>query len=78
MAGSRASAQNFVVCTHNEGYGASLEIRKIYRTIADPESSRSGMIRVIDESGEDYLYPDGWFEPISLSPKLQLALEMAC
>jgi hypothetical protein len=77
MARSRANPHGFVVCTHNEGYGASLEIRKIYRKVADPESSRSGLIRVIDESGEDYLYPEGWFEPIDLTPQLQSALKLA-
>jgi len=77
MPGSRATRHRFVVCTHSEGYDASLEIRKIYRAIADPESSRAGLIRVVDESGEDYLYPVGWFEPINLSPQLQSALELA-
>ncbi len=55
----------FIVCIHNEGYGASLEMRKIYRTVADPESSQSGLIRVIDESGDDYLYPAGWFRQLA-------------
>jgi hypothetical protein len=77
MAGSRANPHRFVVCTRNEGYDASLEIRKIYRTIADSESSRAGLIRVVDESGEDYLYPVGWFEPINLSPQLRSALQLA-
>lgn len=77
MASSRANPHRFVVCIHNEGYGASLEMRKIYRTVADPESSQSGLTRVIDESGEDYLYPASWFEPINLSPQLQSALELA-
>jgi len=77
MASSHANPHRFVVCTHNEGYGASLETRKIYRKLADPESLRSGLIRVIDESGEDYLYPAGWFEPINLSPKLKSALKLA-
>jgi hypothetical protein len=77
MASSPANLHEFVVCTHNEGYDVSLETRKIYRAVADPESSRSGLIRVIDESGEDYLYPSGWFEPIDLSPQLRLALKLA-
>ena len=77
MASSRANPHGFVVCTHNEGYGASLETRKIYRKVADPESSRAGLIRVIDESGEDYLYPAEWFEPINLSPHLRSALKLA-
>lgn len=77
MASSRENLYGFVVCTCNEGYGASLETRKIYRELADPESLRAGLVRVIDESGEDYLYPVDWFEPINLSPQLQLALKLA-
>jgi hypothetical protein len=77
MSDSRANPHAFVVCVHNEGYDASLEIRKIYRTVADPESLQSGLVRVIDESGEDYLYPVAWFQPISLSPRLQSALRLA-
>lgn len=76
MASSRANPHGFVVCIHNEGYGASLETRKIYRKLADPESSREGLIRVVDESGEDYLYPAEWFEPINLSPQLRSALKL--
>lgn len=64
-----------VVCTHNDGYAASLETCKIYRTVAGPE--QSGLIRVIDESGEDYLYPAGWFEPIEIGPRLQSVLKLA-
>jgi len=77
MAGSHTHPNHFVVCTHSQGYDASLEARTIYRAVADPGASETGMIRVIDESGEDYLYPAGWFEPIDLSPQLQSALKLA-
>jgi hypothetical protein len=46
---------------HNDGYRASLERRKIYVTLVDREAERFGMVRVVDESGEDYLYPKAFF-----------------
>lgn len=55
-----------MVCINNTGYPASLEIGKLYRTRADAEAARDGMVRVIDESGDDYLYTAEWFEPISV------------
>lgn len=51
----------YVVCIANEGYAASLELRKIYQVIANKIASRLHQIRVIDESGEDYLYPQDYF-----------------
>lgn len=67
----------FVVCIKNEDYPASLEIRKIYQTLPDPEAIAHQMIRVIDESGEDYLYPSGYFMAIKLSEPLQQALAIS-
>ena len=64
----------FVVCIKNQDYSASLEIRKIYQTLPDPDANIHQMIRVIDESGEDYLYPSGYFMAIELSEPLQQAL----
>ena len=66
-----------MVCIRNDEFAASLEIRKIYRVIPDAESKASGMVRVIDESGEDYLYPADWFVPITLSGALRSALQLA-
>ena len=56
--------QTFVVCLDNTDYPAALERRKIYQVIPDSTASMHGMIRVIDESGEDYLYPASAFLPI--------------
>lgn len=56
----------FVVCINNQGYPASLELRKIYRTLADEKAKKHNMLRVVDESGEDYLYPERFFVPIKL------------
>ena len=60
------SKSRFVVCTRNDGYRAALEVHKVYRTLPDRRASAHGMVRVIDESGEDYLYPGGFFVPIAL------------
>jgi hypothetical protein len=56
----------FVVCINNEGYPASLELRKIYRLLPDEKAGKHSLMRVVDESGEDYLYPEGFFVPIQL------------
>ena len=66
----------FVVCIKNNGYEASVEPRKIYQVISDKEAESHKMIRVIDESGEDYLFPASLFSPISLPQTLvnELAL----
>ena len=68
----------FVVCLKNNGYEASLEPRKIYQMLSDEEAESHKMIRVIDESGEDYLFPASLFSLISLPQTLveELALSM--
>lgn len=50
----------------NEGYPASLEVRKVYEALEDATAAADGLVRVIDESGEDYLYPRSFFVPIEL------------
>jgi hypothetical protein len=64
----------FVVCWSNRGYGASLEPRKIYRAVPDAPAQKLGMLRVIDESGESYLYPAKRFGRLALPPGLARAL----
>ena len=59
----RASGKQFVVCLKNKGYEVSLERRKIYQVLPDPEAAKHRQVRVIDESGEDYLYPQAFFAP---------------
>lgn len=56
----------FVICINNEEYPASLEVRKIYQLIPDVQATEHQLIRVIDESGEGYLYPAAYFVPIIL------------
>jgi hypothetical protein len=58
--------QKFLLCVDNEGYAASLEIRKLYEMIPDKEAERHNQVRIIDESGEDYLYPSEFFAPVKL------------
>ena len=58
--------QKFLLCVDNEGYSASLEIRKLYEMIPDKEAERHNQVRIIDESGEDYLYPSKFFAPVKL------------
>jgi hypothetical protein len=63
-----------VVCVGNEGYAASLEPRKIYVSLRDAEAEKHGMLRVVDESGEDYLFPKALFRPIELTPSVKKAV----
>ena len=65
---------NYVVCINNGGYLTSLEVRKIYRLLPDDDASKLGMIRVIDESEEDYLFPTRYFAPIELTEELERLL----
>jgi hypothetical protein len=58
---ARRGGARFVLCVRNEGYPAGLELRKVYRVLADEHASRRHQLRVIDESGEDYLYPEDYF-----------------
>ena len=55
-----------MVCVENAAYPGSLEVRKIYRRLPDPGGEASGLVRVIDESGEDYLYPASMFVSIAV------------
>jgi hypothetical protein len=67
-------ANGFVVCVRNEGYEVSLELRKIYQVISDTAAGRHHLLKVIDESGEDYLYPQSFFLPIELPKALEKAV----
>ena len=78
MAKKRTSRRSyFVVCLQNDGYPASLEARKIYRALPDDEAARLKHIRVIDESGEDYLYPASFFATISLPATVERKFKKA-
>ena len=64
----------FVVCVANEGYAASLEKRKIYVALHDPASAKHDLFRIVDESGEDYLYPKTLFRLIALPRSIKKAV----
>ena len=67
----------FVVCIKNTGYLASLKIRKLYQVIDDAEAEADEMVRVIDESGEDYLYPANYFVSVEVPKEAEQALLLA-
>ena len=71
----RLFMHNFVICVDNTDYQASLEPRKIYEVLPDPEAESKEFLRVIDESGEDYLFPSSLF--ISLPLEDELAEQVA-
>ena len=62
----KKSAAQFLLCIRNDDNPASLEVRKVYRTIPDEVAAAHRLVRVIDESGEDYLYPGSYFVPIEV------------
>ena len=70
----RAQAPRFVVCIENADYPASLELHKLYRVLPDADAARDGDLRIVDESGEDYLYPAGWFAAIELPARVKSSL----
>jgi hypothetical protein len=61
--------KEFIICIKNRGYEASLELWKVYMTVSDDPAKRQNLLRVIDESGEDYLFPSEYFVPLAL-PKV--------
>ena len=68
---------NFAVCIDNSEYPASLERRKIYQVLPDEQAAQHSLVRVVDESGEDYLYSTEYFLAVDLPQPLQKALALA-
>jgi hypothetical protein len=64
----------FAICVDNLEYPVSLELHKIYRVLPDDEAERDGDMRVIDESGEDYLFPAKYFAPVELPVETEAIL----
>ena len=62
---------NWMICLSSKGYEASLETRKIYTASVDERAERLGMVRIVDESGESYLYPNTMFAPIPIQERLE-------
>jgi hypothetical protein len=67
------TTRRYVLCVRSGSYRASLEPRKVYRVIADPSAEADALLRVIDESGEDYLFPSSLFVPIDVPTSAQPA-----
>jgi hypothetical protein len=67
----------FVICIGNKGYAASLELRKVYQVLPDKAALKLHQIRVIVESGEDYLYPEEFFVPVKLPQAAKQAIRRA-
>jgi hypothetical protein len=67
-------ADQLVVCVNNDDYPASLETRKLYVALGDADAAKHGMLRIVDESGADYLYPQTLFRPIDLPPAVKEAV----
>jgi hypothetical protein len=71
---AKIQENQLAVCINNEDYPASLEKRKIYVTLRDPAAEKKGLLRIIDESGNDYLYPRSYFRPIALPTAVKKAV----
>jgi hypothetical protein len=69
-----AEAKQLFICVDNDGYSTSLEKRKVYVALRDQTSEKAGLLRIIDESGEDYLYPKALFRSITLPQTVRKAV----
>jgi len=70
---TKTQAKQLAVCVENDGYTTSLEKRKIYVALRDATAEKLGMVRIVDESGEDYLYPKAFFRSIALPQAVKKA-----
>ena len=71
---AKTQSKQLVVCIDNDGYPASLEKRKIYMALADRAADKQGLMRIVDESGDDYLYPKTFFRTIALPLSVKKAV----
>ena len=71
---SRGKADEFAVCVHRDDDDVDLIVGKIYRVMRPMPNDRNADIRIVDESGEDYLYPRAWFVRVELPPKARKVL----
>ncbi len=74
MDAEQDQAAHFALCLNNEGYQASLEVGKLYRIIADEVATSHGLIRIIDESGEDYAFSVDRFYRVQLPQNVEAVL----
>ena len=71
---AKPQAKQLVVCVDNDGYPASLEKRKIYVALRDADAEKHDLLRIVDESGDDYLYPKTFFRSIALPQSVRKAV----
>jgi hypothetical protein len=71
MTDKQATPPRYAVCIANKGHEASLERNKIYALLPDPQAEADGLVRVIDEDGESYLYPCDWFVAVEVPKAVQ-------
>jgi hypothetical protein len=64
-------SKHFAICIHNGEYAGTLELRKVYEILDDAAAAKRQYVRVIDESGEDYLYPQSWFVTVSVPASVE-------
>ena len=69
--------RQYAVCISNNGYEASLEVNKLYAVVADERAAADGLVRVVDEDGEDYLYPEAWFVAVEVPKAVQDSVSKA-
>ena len=69
-----SARKRFVLCIKNRGFEVSLDPRKLYQVLPDNDAAKHQQLRVIDESGEDYLYPESYFREIGLPQSIQKAV----
>ena len=74
MTKEKNQKRQFAVCINNKDYPASLELYKIYRVLSDEDASTVGDLRIVDESGDDYLFSSDSFIPIEVPQVLQQAM----
>ena len=70
----RRKEPQFAICVKNKEYPASLELRKLYQVVPDESAARLRQVRVIDESGDAYLYPQNYFVPVELPQSAEKAV----
>jgi len=71
---AKLQAKQLVVCVNNDGYPVSLEKRKIYVALPDADAEKHGLMRIIDESGDEYLYSKALFRSIALPESVRKAV----
>ena len=74
MKRTKSLTQQFAICVCNEGHAASLEVWKVYCILPDAQAGKHRCLRVVDESGEDYLYPKDYFVPVELPRTVRQAM----